>query len=110
PMRRFTSIGCCAISRSRTLNVPLVGASRPVNIFIVVDLPAPLGPRKPKKLPRGMARFRLSTAAKSPNRRTRAKVSTAIEVFVVAPLGDSDIGRFVRAGTRARQASDVSGQ
>ena len=34
--------------------VPEVGASRPVSILMVVDLPAPLGPRKPKncRLPR----------------------------------------------------------
>ena len=27
--------------------VPALGASRPVNILMVVDLPAPFGPRKP---------------------------------------------------------------
>ena len=31
--------------------VPLSGSRKPVSIFIVVDLPAPLGPRNPKTSP-----------------------------------------------------------
>src|SRR5438874_7782799 len=41
---------------------PAVGRSRPVSILIVVLLPAPLGPRKPKKRPRGTSKETSSTA------------------------------------------------
>ena len=43
--------------------VPEVGGARPISILIVVVLPAPLGPRKPKKQPRGTLKVRPSTAA-----------------------------------------------
>ena len=38
----------------------------PVSIRMVVDLPAPFGPRKPKKQPRGTVRLSPSTAALLP--------------------------------------------
>src|SRR2546428_12585473 len=41
---------------------PAVGRSRPVSILMVVLLPAPLGPRKPKKRPRGTSKETSSTA------------------------------------------------
>ena len=47
------------------------GASRPVSILMVVDLPAPLGPRKPKNCPGATRRLTLSTARRSPKRRVR---------------------------------------
>jgi len=56
---------------------PEVGASRPVNILMVVDFPAPFGPRNPKNCPASTRRFTLSTAVKSPNRRVSAVVSMA---------------------------------
>ena len=37
--------------------LPDVGARRPVSILIVVDLPAPLGPRKPKNWPEATVRL-----------------------------------------------------
>ena len=40
------------MSWPQTTAVPAVGARKPVIIFIVVDLPAPLGPRKPSTSPR----------------------------------------------------------
>src|SRR5580698_1041101 len=57
--------------------LPEVGASRPVSILMVVDLPAPLGPRKPKNWPASTRRFTSCTAVKSPNRRVRSVVSMA---------------------------------
>lgn len=36
---------------------PEVGARRPVSILMVVDLPAPLGPRKPKNWPGATVRL-----------------------------------------------------
>src|SRR5580698_7124794 len=57
--------------------LPEVGASKPVNILIVVDLPAPFGPRNPKNCPASTRRFTWSTAVKSPKRRVSAAVSIA---------------------------------
>ena len=45
---------------------PEEGGIRPVSMRMVVDLPAPFGPRKPKKQPRGTVRLRPSTAALPP--------------------------------------------
>jgi hypothetical protein len=45
---------------------PASGGIRPVSIRMVVDLPAPFGPRKPKKEPRGTSRSTPSTAAFAP--------------------------------------------
>ena len=55
---------------------PAVGASSPASMRIVVDLPEPFGPRKPKMPPRGMSKLTLSTAMKSPNRRVRSRTET----------------------------------
>src|SRR5580693_8823328 len=57
--------------------LPEVGASKPVSILMVVDLPAPLGPRKPKNWPASTRRFTSCTAVKSPKRRVSAVVSMA---------------------------------
>ena len=58
--------------------VPSVGGSRPVSIFIVVDLPQPLEPRKPKISPRSIDSVTWSTAVKLPKRRVRPCASIAI--------------------------------
>src|SRR6202042_718216 len=44
--------------------VPEVGGASPMSILMVVVLPAPLGPRKPKKQRCGTVKVRPSTAAK----------------------------------------------
>src|SRR5262245_10479765 len=54
-------------SKPATRAVPEVGASSPFSILIVVVLPAPFGPRKPKICPRGTSKLTASTATKSPN-------------------------------------------
>ena len=46
----------------RSTAVPAVGARKPVIIFIVVDLPAPFGPRKPSTSPCGTVNDTSSTA------------------------------------------------
>jgi hypothetical protein len=43
---------------------PLVGSKKPVNIFIVVDLPAPFGPKKPTTFPGIISNERSLTAWK----------------------------------------------
>ena len=55
----------------KSLAVPSVGGSRPVSIFMVVDLPQPLEPRKPKISPRSIDSVTWSTAVKLPKRRVR---------------------------------------
>src|SRR5713226_10580323 len=60
---------------------PAVGASKPVSILMVVDLPAPLGPRKPKNWPGATLRFTSSTATRSPKRRVRFSVEMAGETI-----------------------------
>ena len=57
---------------------PDVGLSRPHNMRIVVDLPAPFGPRKPKTSPLRTSRLMRSTATKSPNRLTRFSTTTEL--------------------------------
>src|SRR5882757_3696277 len=47
---------------------PLLGRSRPSSIRIVVDLPAPFGPRKPVTTPGRTVKVRWSTAVLSPYR------------------------------------------
>src|ERR1051325_4313903 len=56
--------------------VPEVGARKPVIIFIVVDLPAPLGPRKPSTSPSATAKDTPSTAVSGPNFLTRWRISS----------------------------------
>jgi hypothetical protein len=57
--------------------LPSVGGRSPVSIFMVVDLPQPLEPRKPKISPRSMDRVTWSTAVKAPKRHVRPWASIA---------------------------------
>ena len=50
---------------------PSVAGKRPVSIFMVVDLPQPFEPRKPKISPRSIVKFTALTAVNLPNRRVR---------------------------------------
>ena len=54
-----------------TVAVPDVGRSSPHSMRIVVDLPAPLLPRKPKISPARTSNDTSLTATKSPKRRVR---------------------------------------
>ncbi len=65
-LRDSTSPPLTGCPKSRA--VPSVGGSNPVSIFIVVVLPQPFEPRKPKISPRSMRKFTWSTAVKSPKR------------------------------------------
>src|SRR4028118_548657 len=58
-----------------TTTVPLVGRERPATMRIVVVLPAPFGPRKPKIAPAAAVRLRRSTAVKSPYLLVRSWIS-----------------------------------
>src|ERR1043166_5485791 len=78
PICRLTSTGCWMKSRPRSDIRPEVGASSPVNILMVVDLPAPFGPRKPKNWPDSTCRSMPSTAVSAPKRRVSFSVEIAI--------------------------------
>src|ERR1700757_1600332 len=75
-MCRFAAIGCVAMLYPQIIAVPAVGARKPVIIFIVVDLPAPLGPRKPSTSPTGTVNEMSSTALSGPKCLTRCRISS----------------------------------
>src|SRR5579864_8304520 len=71
------SSGCVATSNPATVALPDVGGSKPHRMRMVVDLPAPFGPRKPKISPRFTSSETLSTATKSPKRLVKFSMWTA---------------------------------
>ena len=56
PMAARASRGRSSMSRSQILTVPEVLRVRPARMLMKVDLPAPLGPSRPKIEPRGTCR------------------------------------------------------
>src|SRR2546423_672695 len=58
-----------------------------VRAFIVVDLPAPLGPSRPTHVPNWTSRSRPSTAASDPNRLTNPR----------SLIADSDLSRTAKS-------------
>src|ERR1019366_6744427 len=84
PMRRFNSSGLAAELRPHTVTSPAEGASRPVIIFTVVDLPAPFGPRNAQMAPAATSRLSPSTAVKSPKRRVRLRQEIILSIVTVA--------------------------
>src|SRR5579864_868908 len=75
-MRR-TAIVSLTTSRPNTSASPESGGRSVTRILIVVVLPAPLGPRRPKISPDVMAKLTLSTATTSLNRREISLARTA---------------------------------
>src|SRR5262245_59122066 len=65
-MRRRTSIDSSNTSCPATSARPLVGVRKQVSIFMVVDLPAPFGPRKPRTSPALTSKSMRSTARARP--------------------------------------------
>ena len=61
-MRRASARRSRTGSSPHTRARPAVGTSTPVSILIVVDLPAPFGPRKPTASPAAMVSVTPSTA------------------------------------------------
>src|SRR5215471_10513105 len=112
PICRFTSTGYASRSRPRMSIFPELGASKPVSILIVVDLPAPLGPRKPKNCPGATRRLTSSTATRSPKRRVNPSVEMVGLVLIeIADPGKSESSttRVVSAGVLANVWSSLSG-
>src|SRR5215510_14877151 len=88
------------VSRSRTtscpatLAVPEVGSARVHRILIVVDLPAPFGPRKPKVSPAETSQSMPRTASISPY----LLVSALTEIAAVTPASPPPPRRLQRRG------------
>ena len=77
PMLALICSGWVRMSKPATLPRPAVGVRMPQSIRMVVDLPAPFGPRKPKISPRATWKLMRSTATKLPNRFSRFSTTTA---------------------------------
>ena len=60
PVLPALGVACVTSRPPKPVMRPAVGASRPASMRIVVDLPEPFGPRKPKTPPRGMSKLTLS--------------------------------------------------
>src|ERR1035438_8383877 len=73
-----TDSGSRPTSYPATWARPDVGFSRPQSMRMVVDLPAPFGPRKPNTSPLRIVRLMRSTATKSPNRLSRFSITTEL--------------------------------
>src|SRR5215217_2666576 len=59
--------------------VPAVGGMKPASMRMVVDLPAPLGPRKPSTSPRSTVKETSSTAVKPPKRLVKRSISISAD-------------------------------
>src|SRR5579872_2998830 len=103
-MRRLTPSGSRVTSMPPTVAVPELGASSPQSMRIVVDLPAPLLPRKPKFSPRRTSNDTLSTATKPPNRRVRPRTSMAL--VDAPPKPDSLTDCALKSGLRQSHVRD----
>ena len=66
PPSSRSGAACERGGRPLTMTEPLVGSSRPRIILIVVDFPAPLGPRKPVTVPGRTVNVRSETAVVGP--------------------------------------------
>src|SRR3989304_5299994 len=101
-MRCFTPSGSAETSMPPTRAVPDVGASSPHSMRIVVDLPAPLLPRKPKISPRATSNDTSSTATNAPKRRVRWRTSIAgaVDIDLLLPPDGAREARIGEPGAR----------
>ena len=80
-MRR-TATGSACTSWPQIRAVPAVGVMKPVIIRMVVDLPAPLGPRKPSTSPRAtLKRHVVDGGEAGPKRLVRRSISISATTF-----------------------------
>src|SRR5882672_1819719 len=84
---RWRAIGSRTFTPNRKAS-PLVASTNPNRTFMVVVLPAPLGPRKPKTSPAFTRRFRPFTATFFAWRRLGARYST--RRFLTSTMGSID--------------------
>src|SRR6185437_5776340 len=81
PIWRFRSSAPAPNGWPRIRMLPAVGSRRPVSILMVVDFPAPLGPRNPKNWPAATLNVTPFTATSSPKVRVRALVWIAASML-----------------------------
>ena len=89
---------------------PSLAGNSPVSIFIVVVLPQPFEPTKPKISPRSIVKLTWSTAVKSPKRQVRSRATmTGSVVDRCGAAGFAARGgrRARRSGSRAMNASSI---
>src|SRR6185437_675195 len=75
PPTSCSGAACARGARPLTMTEPLVGSSRPRIIRIVVDFPAPFGPRKPVTVPGRTLNVRSETAVVGPYRLVSSWIS-----------------------------------
>src|SRR5688572_27341487 len=97
-MTLFARTGSARTSMPLTRTVPAVGRERPAMMRMVVVLPAPFGPRKPKISPAAASRVSRSTAVKSPYLFVRSRIS------IIRTAGYHRPGATFRVGSRKRMA------
>src|SRR3954465_7305737 len=85
-MDRRTSSGLSNTSCEFTVAEPVLGEMKHVKMRIVVDLPAPFGPRKPTTSPRFTSKFTLSRARTPPNRLLRPLAWIITSVAIRPPF------------------------
>src|SRR3954451_22961833 len=77
PHSARAAFDCAGTGRPRISISPSSGSACAVRSFIVVDLPAPLGPSRPTHVPSGTSRSRWSTAVSGPKRLTTPRMRSA---------------------------------
>src|SRR5271157_2747561 len=80
-MDRRTSTAWVVMEKPATRASPKEGGNSVVSILIVVVLPAPLEPSKPKTSPTSTERVRESTAVNAPKRRVRVSISRTMSLM-----------------------------
>ena len=101
-MRRLISAVCSITSKPSTLAEPEVGGMRPISIRIVVVLPAPFGPRKPKISPRSTVKDTPLTAVE----RGEIKAGDALYQQLIQELAGLDEKSLVDDLQRTRLLID----
>ena len=100
------SCGSTSLPKSRAW--PSLAGSSPVSIFIVVDLPQPFEPTKPKISPRRIRKLTWSTATKSPKRIVRSFASMAVSASSPTSSGGITTGSCPRRFASGRSAMNAA--
>src|SRR5512134_1564007 len=93
-MAFLTSTGLSKTSKPLTLAEPEVGEMKQVRIRMVVDLPAPFGPRKPTTSPRFTSKLTFSSARTAPNR----LLSVVAEIITSVAIRPPKLEGFTQLG------------
>src|ERR1039457_6237342 len=101
PMRFLISSSSPGSLKPRISMLPPSAGISPVSMRMVVDFPAPLGPRKPKNDPRGTSRSTPSTAALRPYDFRRSRTRMAGDIFLVYGAGAGAVGGHRRQDKRS---------